>query len=99
MICDIIMNLLKKFPNEFKYKHLSYGLVKHIMKVVDETENLIDIENSISISNSAEDLIMLLHGEVTFLKIMLGIVYIILKQKMTTGKEAANWMITILTYW
>jgi len=79
MICDIIMNLLKKFPNEFKYKHLSYGLVKHIMKVVDETENLIDIENSISISNSAEDLIMLLHGEVTFLKIMLGIVYIILK--------------------
>lgn len=48
MLCDIIMNLLSKLKDTFPYKQLSYETTKYIMKVVDENESIIDIEEKIS---------------------------------------------------
>jgi len=48
MLCDIIMNYLKQLPEELMYRHLSYEYCKHIMKVVDENESIIDIEEKLS---------------------------------------------------
>ena len=48
MLCDIIMNYLKQLPEEVHYKHISYEYCKHIMKVVDENEGIIDIEEKLS---------------------------------------------------
>jgi hypothetical protein len=42
------------------------------MKVVDENENLLDIETKISETSSSEDIIHLLHGEVTLLTHLIG---------------------------
>lgn len=47
MLCDIIMNNLTKLPEDFMYKHLCYEYIKHIMKVVDENESIIDIEEKL----------------------------------------------------
>jgi hypothetical protein len=68
MLCDIAMNLLKKIPDSFDYKHLSYNFIKYVMQVVDENESIIDIENKISDVSSAESIIMVLHNEVTLLQ-------------------------------
>ena len=68
MLCDIAMGLIKKFPDSFEYKHMSYNFVKYIMKVVDENESIIDIESKISNISSAEDIIMMMHNEVTLLQ-------------------------------
>jgi hypothetical protein len=68
MLCDIAMNLLKKIPDSFDYKHLSYNYIKYVMQVVDENESIIDIENKISSVSSAESIIMVLHNEVTLLQ-------------------------------
>ena len=48
MLCDIIMNELRKLPEELSYRHLSYEYCKHIMKVVDENESIVDIEEKLS---------------------------------------------------
>ena len=68
MLCDIAMNHLKKLPDSFEYKHMSYNYIKYIMRVVDENESIIDIESKISNVSSAEDIIMMLHNEVTLLQ-------------------------------
>jgi hypothetical protein len=73
MLCDIIMSKLDKLPDSYAYKHLSFEYCKFIMKVVDENENLIDIETKISETSSCEDIINLLHGEVTLLTHLNGI--------------------------
>ena len=72
MLCDIIMNLLSKLPDTFSYKHLSFEYCKFMMKVIDENENLIEIESKVSETSSCEDIINLLHGEVTLLTTLVG---------------------------
>ncbi len=68
MLCDIIMNFLKKLPEDFMYRHLSYENTKYIMKVVDETESIYEIEEKLTDVFSAEHLIFLLHNEASLLK-------------------------------
>jgi hypothetical protein len=71
MLCDIAMNNIKKFPDSFEYKHMIYNYIKYIMKVVDENDSIIDIESKISNVSSAEDIIMMLHNEVSLLQQLL----------------------------
>ena len=68
MLCDIAINLARKLPDSFAYKHLSFNYTKHIMKVVDENESVIDIESKISNISSAEDVIERMHNEVSLLQ-------------------------------
>lgn len=71
MLCDIAMNIIKKYPDSFEYKHMSYNFIKYIMRVVDENESIIDIESKISDISTAEEIIMMLHNEVTLLQNLL----------------------------
>ena len=68
MLCDIAMNHIKKLPDSFEYKHMIFNYIKYIMKVIDDNESIIDIESKISNVSSAEDIIMMLHNEVTLLQ-------------------------------
>jgi hypothetical protein len=68
MLCDIAMNNIRKLPDSFDYKHMIFNYIKYIMKVVDENESIIDIESKISNVSSAEDIILMLHNEVTLLQ-------------------------------
>lgn len=68
MLCDILINELKKIPDTFRYKLLSHEWCKYVMKVVDENESIIDIESKITNVSSAEELIMALHNEVTLIQ-------------------------------
>jgi hypothetical protein len=66
MLCDIIMGLNKQLPDNFNFKHYIHEFIKNIMKIVDENESIIDIENKLPQFASAEKLIMGLHDQVTF---------------------------------
>jgi hypothetical protein len=70
MLCDIAMNSLKKIPDSYEYKHMSFNFIKYIMKVVDENESIVDIESKISNISSAEDVIQIMHNEVTLLQMI-----------------------------
>lgn len=72
MICDVLMTELKKLPDNYKYKHLSFEYVKFIMQIVDENESIVDIENKLTNVRHAEDLILQLHNEVTLIKTILS---------------------------
>jgi NADH dehydrogenase (ubiquinone) 1 alpha subcomplex subunit 5 len=66
MLCDIIMGLNKQLPDNFNFKHYIHEYIKFIMKIVDENESIVDIENKLPQFPSAELLIMALHDQVTF---------------------------------
>ena len=65
MLCDIIMGLNKHLPDSFNVKHYVHEYIKYIMKIVDENESIIDIENKLPQFASGEQLIMGLHDQVT----------------------------------
>jgi NADH dehydrogenase (ubiquinone) 1 alpha subcomplex subunit 5 len=70
MLCDIINGLNKQIPDRLNIKHYIHEYVKFIMRVVDENESIFDIESKFPQYESAEKLIMALHDQVTFSRMM-----------------------------
>jgi NADH dehydrogenase (ubiquinone) 1 alpha subcomplex subunit 5 len=71
MLCDIIMGLNKKLPDNFNFKHYIHEYIKFIMQVVDENESIFDIETKLPQFKSIEILIMNLHDQVTLSRVFL----------------------------
>lgn len=71
LLCQIILDLLKEFDNNFLYKKAVRENTIFIMEIVDQNEVLVDIENALIHYQSLEKLIMKLDSEIALLRALI----------------------------